>query len=35
MWRCNKYVGDRESSLKAFQDVLWSLLNTREFILNH
>ena len=32
---CLKYVGDRESSLRAFQDVLWSLLNTREFVLNH
>lgn len=32
---CLAYVGQRESSLRAFQDVLWSLLNTREFILNH
>lgn len=32
---CLAYVRQRESSLRAFQDVLWSLLNTREFILNH
>ncbi|QDU92478.1 DUF1553 domain-containing protein [Lignipirellula cremea] len=32
---CLEYVQQRESSLRAFQDVLWSLLNTREFILNH
>jgi hypothetical protein len=32
---CLAYVSERESSLRAFQDVLWSLLNTREFILNH
>ena len=29
------YVEPRESSLRSFQDVLWSLLNTREFVLNH
>jgi hypothetical protein len=32
---CLSYVNQRESSLRSFQDVLWSLLNTREFILNH
>lgn len=32
---CRDYVAARESSLVAYQDVLWSLLNTREFILNH
>jgi hypothetical protein len=32
---CLAYVNGRESSLRSFQDVLWSLLNTREFILNH
>lgn len=29
------YIDQREASLRSFQDVLWSLLNTREFILNH
>lgn len=29
------YVAARKSSLLAFQDVLWSLVNTREFLLNH
>ncbi len=29
------YVTQREGSLRSFQDVLWALLNTREFILNH
>lgn len=32
---CLAYVSQRESSVRAFQDVLWSLLNTREFVLNH
>jgi hypothetical protein len=32
---CVSYVEQRDASLRAFQDVLWSLLNTREFILNH
>jgi hypothetical protein len=32
---CLAYVEQRESTLKSFQDVLWSLVNTREFILNH
>ncbi|MEX0716247.1 MAG: DUF1553 domain-containing protein [Planctomycetaceae bacterium] len=32
---CLDYVQGRESSPRAFQDVLWSLLNTREFVLNH
>jgi hypothetical protein len=32
---CREYVEARASSLAAYQDVLWSLLNTREFILNH
>jgi hypothetical protein len=32
---CLSYVQDRSSSLRSFQDILWSLLNTREFILNH
>jgi hypothetical protein len=35
MASCRAYVEARESSLTAYQDVLWSLLNTREFILNH
>lgn len=29
------YVTQREGSLRSFQDLLWALLNTREFILNH
>ena len=32
---CLSYVQERDSSLKSFQDVMWTLLNTREFILNH
>jgi hypothetical protein len=32
---CLAYVEQRDRSLRSFQDVLWSLLNTREFILNH
>jgi len=32
---CLSYVQERNSSLRAFQDVMWSLLNTREFVLNH
>ena len=32
---CLAYVQQRESSMRSFQDILWSLLNTREFILNH
>lgn len=32
---CLAYVEGRESALRSFQDVLWSLINTREFILNH
>jgi hypothetical protein len=32
---CLTYVQQRDSSLRSLQDVLWSLLNTREFILNH
>ncbi len=32
---CLSYVQQRDSSLRAFQDVMWSLLNTREFILIH
>ena len=29
------YVAQRAGSLRSFQDILWALLNTREFILNH
>lgn len=32
---CLSYVQERNSSLRSFQDIMWSLLNTREFILNH
>lgn len=32
---CAEYVAAREASLRSFQDVLWSLINTREFVLNH
>jgi hypothetical protein len=32
---CEKYIGQAESPDKGLQGVLWSLLNTKEFILQH
>jgi hypothetical protein len=32
---CAKYVKEASSPERGLQDVLWSLLNTREFLLNH
>ena len=32
---CRKYLKDSPSPERGLQDVLWSLLNTREFLLNH
>src|SRR6266545_771037 len=32
---CLKFVKEAESSEKGFQGVLWGLLNTREFLLQH
>jgi hypothetical protein len=32
---CARYVKDSPSPERGLQDVLWSLLNTREFLLNH
>lgn len=32
---CGKYVKESTSSQRGLEDVLWSLLNTREFLLNH
>jgi hypothetical protein len=32
---CLKFVKDAESPAKGFQGVLWGLLNTREFLLQH
>ena len=32
---CLKYLKESESPQKGLEDVMWSLLNTREFLLNH
>jgi hypothetical protein len=32
---CVKHVKESSSPQRGLEDVLWSLLNTREFILNH
>jgi Protein of unknown function (DUF1553)/Protein of unknown function (DUF1549)/Bacterial Ig-like domain (group 2) len=32
---CLKYLKDSPSAQKGLEDILWGLLNTREFILNH
>jgi hypothetical protein len=32
---CLKYVQDRPTPQRGYEDLLWSLLNTREFLLNH
>ena len=32
---CLKYLKAAESSQKGLQGILWSLLNTREFLLQH
>ncbi len=32
---CLKYVKDASTPQRGYEDVLWSLLNTREFLLNH
>ncbi|HWG46069.1 MAG TPA: DUF1553 domain-containing protein [Gemmataceae bacterium] len=32
---CRKYIGQSPSPIKGVQGILWSLLNTREFVLQH
>jgi len=32
---CLKYVKDAATPERGYEDVLWSLLNTREFLLTH
>jgi hypothetical protein len=32
---CAKYLKSSESTLKGLQGIAWSLLNTREFVLQH
>jgi hypothetical protein len=32
---CVKYVKDSPTAQKGYEDLMWSLLNTREFLLNH
>jgi hypothetical protein len=32
---CLQYVGESQSAVKGLQGILWGLLNTREFILQH
>lgn len=33
--RCQLHVSDAEDTVQGFRDVLWALLNTKEFIVNH
>ncbi|MBY0522987.1 MAG: DUF1553 domain-containing protein [Gemmataceae bacterium] len=35
MAACQKYLKDSESTVKGLQGIMWSLLNTREFVLQH
>jgi hypothetical protein len=32
---CGKFIKDAPSSQRGYEDLMWTLLNTREFILNH
>ena len=32
---CLKYVKDSTTAQKGYEDLMWGLLNTREFLLNH
>lgn len=33
--RCEAYVADSEDPIDAVRDVLWALINTKEFVVNH
>jgi hypothetical protein len=35
MQTCQKYVKESSTPKTGYEDLLWSLLNTREFFLNH
>lgn len=35
MARCEQHVGSSDNQVDAIKDILWALLNTKEFIVNH